>query len=133
MPRSKRRALARSRLSIIEEANRKSIDGRWDDWVAEDRLRKYNEENQELAANLFREARDQQKAESRAKKAANTSHKRKSTQGIGSELASLRDSEDRSSSVAAPTRNKRQRDWDVEKVSTFRQWHRTIPIGKRIT
>ena len=94
---------------------------RWDDWVAEDRLRKHTEENQELAANLYREARDQQQAEARAKKAANTSHKRKSVTNLGSERASFRDSEDRSSSVAAPSaRNKRTREWDLEKVSTRR-------------
>lgn len=127
MPRPKRNSggkpKPKTKAAPKAEAKKKanSTQCRWDDWVEEDRLRRWNEENQELAANLFREARDQQKAESRAKKAANTSHKRKSIQTAGSERASFRDSEDRSSSVAAPARNKRQRDWEIEKVSGFTQ------------
>ena len=84
----------------------------------EDRLRKNTEENNELAADLFREARTQRDIEARAKKGSLSSAKRKSGGTLGSERPSYRDSEDGSSSIAAPARGtKRGRDYDVEKAS----------------
>ncbi|KAI9776116.1 MAG: Esa1p-associated factor [Candelina submexicana] len=84
----------------------------WDDWVPQDRLKKFNDENRELATNLKKEMealrpRTTHKATSSKKKA------------IGSDLSSTRGSEDRHSSVQAPTASrgqKRGRDLEIEKV-----------------
>jgi hypothetical protein len=80
---------------------------RWDDWVPQDRLRKFTEENQELARNLKREMdslRNQNKPTARL----STGTKRK---GDGSS----RGSEERG---LAPAGKKRGRDFETEKVRT---------------
>lgn len=100
---------------------------RWDDWVMEDRLRKNTEENNELAADLFREARTQRDVEARAKKVSSSSAKRRSGGTLGSERPSYRDSEDGSSSIAAPARGtKRGRDYDIEKASCCTSLRRNL-------
>jgi mortality factor 4-like protein 1 len=79
----------------------------WDDWVPQDRLRKFTEENRELATTLRREA----EAAFR-QKSTKSSTKKKG----GSDRSSARGSEERQMSV--PGRGtKRARDNDIEKVS----------------
>ncbi|KAI9789310.1 MAG: Esa1p-associated factor [Peltula sp. TS41687] len=88
----------------------------WDDWVPHERLRKFTDENRELAQTLKKEmdavvgksSKDKRKSTASMKKAA------------GSDLSSTRASEERHSSVQtqpAPRGQKRARDSDIEKVS----------------
>jgi hypothetical protein len=87
----------------------------WDDWVPQDRVRKFTPENKELAAQLHNQMKLlQQKApksvgKGQGKRGAN-----------GSEISSQRDSEERMGSVAATGRGGRgrNRDYDLEHVST---------------
>ena len=86
---------------------------RWDDWVLQDRLRKFTEDNKELAANLRRDLIQQNQPKSAIKPTQARNRKQ------GSELDSGRGSEERHSSVPAGARGtKRGRDNDIEKVST---------------
>ncbi|RMZ82479.1 hypothetical protein DV737_g2022, partial [Chaetothyriales sp. CBS 132003] len=85
----------------------------WDDWVLQDRLRKFTEDNKELAANLKRELIQQSQPKSAVKPVQSRSRKQ------GSDFGSGRGSEERHSSVPAGARGtKRGRDNDIEKVST---------------
>ncbi|KAJ5533091.1 hypothetical protein N7494_009643 [Penicillium frequentans] len=92
----------------------------WDDWVLEDRLRKWSDENRELAANIRREA----EASLRAKnvKPGSTTKKR-----AMSERSSVRDSEERGVSVSGRGGNKRVRENDIERVSR----HFLPPLSRR--
>jgi hypothetical protein len=87
----------------------------WDDWVPQDRVRKFTDENKELAAQLHNQMKLlQQKApksvgKGQGKRGAN-----------GSDFSSARGSEERTGSVAAaPGRGgpRRNRDYDLEHVS----------------
>lgn len=83
----------------------------WDDWVPQDRIRKFNDENRELASQLVQQARASQKSTNPAKKIV--------LKG-GSDFSSARGSEERTSGSAAlsgrgPAR--RARDYDMEHVS----------------
>ncbi|KAL4771265.1 chromatin modification-related protein eaf3 [Aspergillus nidulans var. acristatus] len=81
----------------------------WDDWVPQDRLRKFTEENRELATTLRREAEAALR-----QKSTKTSMKKKG----GSDHSSARGSEERQTSV--PGRGtKRARDNDIEKEEHF--------------
>ncbi|KAL4803647.1 MRG-domain-containing protein [Aspergillus unguis] len=81
----------------------------WDDWVPLDRLRKWTEENRELATTLRREAEAALR-----QKTTKTSVKKRG----GSDRSSARGSEERQTSV--PGRGtKRARDNDVEKEENF--------------
>ena len=85
---------------------------RWDDWVNEARLRKFTDENKELARNLKKDL-DMQKRPA-APKPTMTSSKKKAA---GSDLSSTRGSEERHSSVPAMGRGqKRVRDYEIDKV-----------------
>ncbi|RMD41754.1 hypothetical protein DV735_g3381, partial [Chaetothyriales sp. CBS 134920] len=85
----------------------------WDDWVLQDRLRKFTEDNKELAANLKRELIQQSQPKSAVKPIQSRNQKQ------GSDLGSGRGSEERHSSVPAGARGtKRGRDNDIEKAST---------------
>ncbi|RMZ85036.1 hypothetical protein DV738_g367, partial [Chaetothyriales sp. CBS 135597] len=85
----------------------------WDDWVLQDRLRKFTEDNKELAANLKRELIQQSQPKSAVKPVQSRSQKQ------GSDLGSGRGSEERHSSVPAGARGtKRGRDNDIEKVTS---------------
>ena len=54
--RGKRKSIPpRHIVSISEKENRADTKTSWDDWVPQDRLRKFNEENKELASNLKKE------------------------------------------------------------------------------
>ena len=80
---------------------------RWDDWVLEDRLRKATEENRELAANLRREV----EASARQKTAKPNKNKR-----ALSDRGSVRDSEERGSSVPGRGNKRAKGENDIEKV-----------------
>ena len=79
----------------------------WDDWVPQDRLRKFTEENRELAATLRREVESAFRQRS--------GQKGPSKKKGGSDRDSGRGSEERQSSVPARG-NKRGRDNEIEKV-----------------
>ncbi|PMD23785.1 MRG-domain-containing protein [Hyaloscypha hepaticicola] len=89
----------------------------WDDWVPQDRVRKFTDENKELAAQLHNQMKLlQQKApksvgKGQGKRGAN-----------GSDFSSARGSEERTGSVAAaPGRGgpRRNRDYDLEHEEQF--------------
>ncbi|GAB7337311.1 hypothetical protein MBLNU457_g2670t2 [Dothideomycetes sp. NU457] len=105
--RRSKRKLIPPRHENPEKENNADIKASWDDWVPQDRLRKFNEENKELASNLKKEMDAQRRAASKPSVVSNVSAKKR---GLGSELASsARGSEERSS--IAPTRGvKRARD-----------------------
>ncbi|RDL39255.1 uncharacterized protein BP5553_03595 [Venustampulla echinocandica] len=81
----------------------------WDDWVPGDRVRKFTDENKELAAQLHNQMKALQRApKSVSKKRAN-----------GSDFSSARGSEERHTSVAAQGGRggaRRNRDYDLEHV-----------------
>ncbi|KAL1635585.1 Esa1p-associated factor [Neofusicoccum ribis] len=84
----------------------------WDDWVPQDRLRKLNDENRELANSLKKELEAMRRG-SQTQKAAPTSHKKKP------EVGSTRGSEGRETPVQSSTSmagRKRGRDFEVERV-----------------
>ena len=84
----------------------------WDDWVPQDRLRKFTEENKELAKSLKKE-KDSHRQRT-APKAVTVASKKKAA---GSDLSSNRGSEERHSSVPVTGRGqKRGRDYEIEKV-----------------
>ncbi|KZF19927.1 chromatin modification-related protein eaf3 [Xylona heveae TC161] len=86
----------------------------WDDWVPQDRLRKFTDENKELAANLKKEL-----ARSQQQKVSNVPSKKKAA---SSDFSSARGSEERHSSVqatTAPRGQKRGRDYEIEKEEVF--------------
>jgi hypothetical protein len=87
---------------------------RWDDWVPQDRVRKFTPENKELAAQLH----NQMKALQQRKPVGKQNIKRGAN---GSDFSSARDSEERMGSVAATGRGgpRRNRDYDLEHVSRF--------------
>ncbi|KAF2862624.1 MRG-domain-containing protein [Piedraia hortae CBS 480.64] len=77
----------------------------WDDWVPTERLRKFTDENKELAANLKKDMEAQRKATN--KSAASSGRKR---HGAALDVSSARGSEDRSSAAPAAPSRKRGRD-----------------------
>ncbi|PLB54989.1 chromatin modification-related protein eaf3 [Aspergillus steynii IBT 23096] len=81
----------------------------WDDWVPQDRLRKFTEENRELATTLRRDA----EAAYRQKNTKPSVKRRR-----GSDPSSVRGSEERQMSVPGRN-NKRARDNDIEKEDNF--------------
>jgi len=84
----------------------------WDDWVPQDRVRKFNDENKELATQL----REQFKAMQQK----NTKTVKKATKTNGSDFSSARGSEERTAgqSTASGRGPRRiQRDFDLEHVS----------------
>ena len=81
----------------------------WDDWVLEDRLRKATEENRELAANLRREV------ETSTRRNAKTNKNKRAL----SDRDSVRDSEERGSSVPGRGNKRAKGENDIEKVSRF--------------
>ncbi|KAI9888665.1 MAG: Esa1p-associated factor [Vezdaea aestivalis] len=86
----------------------------WDDWVPQDRIRKFTEENIELSRNLRREMEALRTQNEKPKKPQGSLKKKT---GAGSEFSSQRGSEERHSSVqtAGPRGQKRARDYDIEK------------------
>ncbi|RAL61518.1 hypothetical protein DID88_009557 [Monilinia fructigena] len=90
----------------------------WDDWVPQDRVMKFTEDNKELAAQLHQEMK---KMVQKPKSATTTVGKKLGGNRNGSEFGSGRGSEERHASVAAqggrggPRRN---RDYDLEQESS---------------
>lgn len=96
----------------------------WDDWVPQDRIKKFTEENKELAAQLAA----QQRAAQRASKAGAGSKKGAGAAGGGaggrqnggSDFGSARGSEERTSTAVAHSgKSRRARDFELEQVSRF--------------
>ncbi len=81
----------------------------WDDWVTHDRIRKFTEDNKQLAAQLV-QARTRGPGSKGAKKGA---------KATGSEMSSARGSEERAaaSSSFAGRGPRRGRDYELETVS----------------
>lgn len=89
----------------------------WDDWVPQDRVRKFTPENQELARTLH----NQMKALT-SKNRGQAAPKGKGARANGSDFSSARGSEEpgRHASAAAPGRTGRgRRDYETEPVSTY--------------
>jgi hypothetical protein len=86
---------------------------RWDDWVPQDRVRKFTDENKELAAQLHTQMKILQKQPKSASKG-------KGARTNGSDFSSARGSEERHASVAAQSSRgpRRNRDYDLEHVSS---------------
>lgn len=85
----------------------------WDDWVPQDRVRKFTDENKELAAQLHTQMRNLQR------QSKGVGKNPKGTRANGSEMGSGRGSEERNPSVAAQgSRQRRNRDYDLEPVSS---------------
>ena len=85
---------------------------RWDDWVPQERLRKFTDENKELASNLKKDMDAQRRAASG--KPASTSTKKRA---FGSDLASsARGSEDRSSVAPPPPPRGTKRGREIEGI-----------------
>ncbi|KAF4637748.1 hypothetical protein G7Y89_g325 [Cudoniella acicularis] len=101
------KTLIQNALKVPNQVSQKQ----WDDWVPEDRVRKFTDENRELAAQLHNQMKALQKRSGKDPKGG-----RRQT---GSDMSSVRDSEERHTSVAAtggrggPRRN---RDYDLEHV-----------------
>ena len=88
----------------------------WDDWVPQDRVRKFTDENKELAAQLH----NQMKALQKQPKAGGK--KGAGARANGSDFSSARGSEERTASVAAQSGRggqRRTRDYELENVSTL--------------
>ncbi|RQM05303.1 hypothetical protein DH86_00001854 [Scytalidium sp. 3C] len=86
----------------------------WDDWVPQDRVRKFTDENKELAAQLHNQMKMlQQKTPKSVSK--------KGGRANGSDLSSARGSEERHASVAAQAGRgpRRNRDYDLETEEGF--------------
>ncbi|KAK0316669.1 Esa1p-associated factor [Friedmanniomyces endolithicus] len=86
----------------------------WDDWVPQERLRKFTDENKELASNLKKDMDAQRRAASGRPASTSTTKKRP----YGSDLAgsSARGSEDRSSAVPQPPRGGTKRGREIEGI-----------------
>jgi len=92
---------------------------RWDDWVTEDRLRKFDDEGKELAQSLKREFKaSQQEREAQITKTKSIAAQGKRKSGKGSDFGSVRDSEEPKAAQAQTQARgtKRGRDWEIEKV-----------------
>ncbi|KAI9849015.1 MAG: Esa1p-associated factor [Sclerophora amabilis] len=88
----------------------------WDDWVPSDRLRKFTDENKELAMQL---KKDMESARYQASKDAKKTPSSSKKKAAGSDFSSARGSEERASSLQAqtgPRGQKRGRDFELEKV-----------------
>ncbi|KAK0916887.1 Esa1p-associated factor [Friedmanniomyces endolithicus] len=90
----------------------------WDDWVPQERLRKFTDENKELASNLKKDMDAQRRAASGRPASTSTTKKRP----YGSDLAgsSARGSEDRSSAVPQPPRGGTKRGREIEGIDKMK-------------
>lgn len=95
-----------------EKANPRDSPSSWDDWVPQDRVRKFTEENKQLASQLHEQMKALQGKPSSTKSA------KPKGRIAGSDFSSARGSEERSS-MAAPGGGRgprRGRDFDLEQV-----------------
>jgi mortality factor 4-like protein 1 len=90
----------------------------WDDWVLQDRIRKFNEENKNLAAQLLA----QHKSLQSGKSAKQTTKKGGRAANAGSDMSSARGSEERTAgaTTASGRGPRRARDYDLEQVSALK-------------
>lgn len=95
-------------LLLVQGTNSYRLN-RWDDWVSGDRVRKYTEENKELAQNLKKDLDAQRKPA-----LLKTTSKKKAG---SSDRSSNRASEERHSSVPATSRGQKRTRDEVDKVS----------------
>lgn len=90
----------------------------WDDWVPQDRVRKFTDENKELASQLMAQYKNLQSGKSKGPKKGMTA-----ARTGGSDMSSARGSEERTqqgATMASGRGNQRRaRDYDLEQVS----WH----------
>jgi len=92
------------------------MENSWDDWVPQDRVRKFTDENKELAAQLHNQMKMLQQKAPKSGPGAKPGKRGAN----GSDFSSARGSEERTGSVAAqPGRGgpRRNRDYDLEHVS----------------
>ncbi|PQE27920.1 histone acetylase complex subunit protein [Rutstroemia sp. NJR-2017a BBW] len=94
---------------------------RWDDWVPQDRVMKFTQENRELADQLHREMKNNQKPKSATTGAAGGKRLAANNRANGSDFSSARGSEERHASVAAQSGGggrgpRRNRDYDLEQL-----------------
>ncbi|KAL8397324.1 hypothetical protein RB594_004156 [Gaeumannomyces avenae] len=97
----------------------------WDDWVPQDRVRKFNDENKELASQL----REQMKSQQKGSKAAASAGAKRAARGAagaaaangGSDFSSLRGSEERTAAHTTSSGRgpRRARDYDLEQEENF--------------
>ncbi|KAK4135666.1 hypothetical protein BT67DRAFT_355466, partial [Trichocladium antarcticum] len=89
----------------------------WDDWVPQDRVRKFTDENKDLASQLLAQFKMLQsgKAAKQSKKVGGGGGAGRAT---GSDMSSARGSEERTASAAAATGRgpRRARDYELEQV-----------------
>ncbi len=93
----------------------------WDDWVPQDRVRKFTDENKDLAAQLLAQFKSLQSGKT-AKQSAKKPVASSSRAPNGSDMSSARGSEERTAGVAAATTGRgprRARDYELEQVSLF--------------
>lgn len=82
----------------------------WDDWVTQDRMRRFNDDNKQLAAQLHAAARMRTGGSKSAKKGL--------AKANGSEMSSARGSEERAAASSFAGRGPRRgRDYELETVS----------------
>lgn len=89
----------------------------WDDWVPQDRVRKFTEENKELAAQLHNQMKALQ-----TRGGPKSTTKGRGGRANGSDFSSARGSEERYASAAAQSGRggaRRHRDYDLEPEETF--------------
>ncbi|KAI0006967.1 MRG-domain-containing protein [Xylariaceae sp. FL0662B] len=83
----------------------------WDDWVSQDRIRKFTEDNKQLATQLQAQARMRTQGPKSGKKGVKAN---------GSEMSSTRGSEERAAGASSFGRGPRRgRDYELESEDTF--------------
>ncbi len=95
----------------------------WDDWVPQDRVRKFTDENKDLAAQLLAQFKMLQSGKT-AKQSAKKTGPATSSRPNGSDMSSARGSEERTAAAAATTGRgpRRARDYELEQVSLGVVW-----------
>ncbi|KAK4146441.1 MRG-domain-containing protein [Dichotomopilus funicola] len=91
----------------------------WDDWVPQDRVRKFTDENKDLAAQLLAQFKMLQSGKSAKQSAKKVTTSRAAN---GSELGSTRGSEERTAGATATTTGRgprRTRDYEMEQEDNF--------------
>jgi mortality factor 4-like protein 1 len=92
----------------------------WDDWVPQDRVRKFTQENKELAANLVAQMKMLQSGKSAKQSAKKAGVASAGGRGVanGSDMSSARGSEERTAGAATTSGRgpRRTRDYELEQV-----------------
>ncbi|KAL2132373.1 hypothetical protein VTI74DRAFT_3883 [Chaetomium olivicolor] len=92
----------------------------WDDWVPQDRVRKFTDENKDLAAQLLAQYKSLQAGKSSAKQSAKKGSKGAAA-NHGSDMSSARGSEERTAgaTTASGRGPRRARDYELEQEDNF--------------